>query len=116
MDGVQEPSQRLGLAGVPGAHDHRARPAADRGEPLDGLEGRVLGAQREPLVRIVDRQLVVANAVCDGVGRGAVDGVDADERGVALGAPRRAHRPGHAVARDELAATDLRGGDVDVLV
>ena len=34
---------------------------------------------------------------------------------IALGAPRRAHRPAHAVAADELAAADLGGGDVDVV-
>src|SRR3712207_8524491 len=52
----------------------------------------------------------------DLVGRPAVDGVHADQRGEALRAPRRAHRPGHAVARDELAALHLGGGDVDVVV
>jgi hypothetical protein len=50
------------------------------------------------------------------VGRAAVDGVDADQRREALGAPRRAHGPGDAVTRDQLAALDLRRGDVDVVV
>ena len=48
--------------------------------------------------------------------RAAVDGVDADQRREALGAARRAHRAGDAVAGDELAALDLGGGDVDVVV
>ena len=48
--------------------------------------------------------------------RRAVDRVDADQRRVALGAPRRAHRARDAVAGDQLAAAHLRGGDVDVLV
>jgi hypothetical protein len=52
----------------------------------------------------------------DLVGRLAVDRVDADERREALGAPRPAQRARHAVARHELAALDLRGRDVDVVV
>src|SRR5262249_37316584 len=36
------------------------------------------------------------------------------QRREALRAPRRAHRPRDLVARDELAALDLRSGDVDV--
>ena len=40
----------------------------------------------------------------------------AHQRGIALRAAGRANRPGHPVAGDELAATDLRGGDVNVIV
>ena len=61
-------------------------------------------------------QVLEARALGDLVGRAAVDGVDADQRREALGAPRRAHRAGDPVAGDELAALDLRGGDVDVVV
>src|SRR5205814_1666827 len=52
----------------------------------------------------------------DLVGGRAVDRVDTDERGVALRAARTAHGPGHPIAGDQLAAADLRGGDVDVVV
>ena len=61
-------------------------------------------------------ELLVAGAIRDRLGGRPVDRVDPHERGVALGAARRAHRAAHAIARYELAATHLRGGDVDVLV
>ena len=74
------------------------------------------GPKRQALAGPGDRQILVAGAIGDGVGRGAVDRVDPDQRGVALGAPRRAHGPADAVARDELAAAHLGGRDVDVVV
>ena len=109
-------AQRLALAGARGADDGDARALAERREPLDRLDGRVVAAELEPLGREGDGQVVEAGALGDLVGGLAVDGVDADERREALGAPRRAHRAGDLVAGDELAALDLGGGDVDVLV
>ena len=50
------------------------------------------------------------------IGGAIVDRVDPDQRGEPLRAPRRAARPGHPVAGDELAALDLSRGDVDVVV
>src|SRR5204863_5535148 len=46
---------------------------------------------------------------------GAVDGVDVHERSVALATMRVAGGPGHLIARPKLAATHLRGRDVDVV-
>ncbi len=56
----EQAAQRLGLAGVARAHDHRARAAAERRDPLDRLERRILRAEREPLARPGDREIVVA--------------------------------------------------------
>ena len=46
----------------------------------------------------------------------AVDLLDADEGAVALAAPRLARRPADLVADAKLAAADLGGGDVDVVL
>ncbi len=113
---LEQPSQRLGLARRPGPDDRRPRALAQRREPLDRLERRVLGAQRQPLAGPGHGEVLVAGAVRDGVGGRAVDRVDPDQRRIALRAAGRADGPGDAVARDELAAAHLRGGDVDVLV
>ncbi len=48
LDALQrdgEATQRLGLARAGGADDRRARAAADRGQPLDRLQRRVVGAR-----------------------------------------------------------------------
>ena len=111
-----EAAQRLGLAGPRAADDRDARAAAERREPLDRLQREVVGVQRDALGRVAARQVVVLRALGDLVGRAAVDRVDADERRVALGAARRADRARDLVARDELAAAHLGGGDVDVVV
>ena len=50
------------------------------------------------------------------LGFSAVDLIDVDERAVALAATRLARRPGDLVAGAQLAAADLRSGDVDVAV
>ena len=100
-----EAAQRLGLARERAAGDGHARAAADRRQPLDGLEGRVVGAELQALRREgarAARRSGVPSATSS-AGR-AVDRVDADERRVALGAARRADRAGDAVARDQLAA------------
>src|SRR5215217_8610421 len=68
------------------------------------------------LVRERGGQVLEARALGDLVGRAAVDGVDADQRREALGAARRADGAADAIARDQLAALDLGGGDVDVVV
>ena len=116
LHGARQALQGLGLAGVRGAGDRDARALADRGQPLDRLERRVVGPEREALGRQRARQVVEVRALGDLVGRAAVDRVDPDQRRVALRAARLAHRPADRVAGDELAAAHLRGGDVDVVV
>ena len=101
-------------AGAPAIDDARA--LAERRQPLDRLERHVLGVEREPLGRPRGRQVLELRALGDLVGRAAVDRVDADERREPLRAARRAHRAGDPVAAHELAALDLRGGHVDVVV
>ncbi len=113
---AREAPQRLRLAGARRAGDDHARALAERREPLDRADGRVLGAERDAIGRPGDRQVLEAGALGDLLGRAAVDGVDADQRREALRAARGAHRAGDLVARHELAALDLRGGDVDVVV
>src|SRR5947207_2092553 len=83
------------------------RAAAERRQPLDRAQGRVLGEQGETLGREAGGQVVEVGALGDLVGRTAVDRVDADERGVALRAARRANRAGDPVAGDQLTAADL---------
>ena len=85
-------AQRLGLARQRAAGDDHARAAADRRQPLDRLQRRVVGAELQAHRREGARQLVVGRALGDLLGRRAVDGVDAHERRVALRAPRLAHR------------------------
>ena len=111
-----EAAQGLRLARQRSAGDGHTRAAADRGQPLDRLQRRVLGVELQAHRRVGARQLVVGRALGDLLGRRAVDGVHAHERRVALRAPRLAHRARDAVARDQLAAAHLGGGDVDVAV
>ena len=113
---AREPPQRLALAGARRARDDHARALAERRQPLDRADRQVLGAQRDALVRPRDRQVLEARALGDLLGRAAVDGLDADQRREALGPAGRADRAADLVAGDELAALDLGGGDVDVIV
>ena len=113
---LDDAARQLALAGARAAADQHARALAERRQPLDGLERHVVGAERQALGRPGGRQVLELRALGDLVGRAAVDRVDADERREALGAARRAHRAGDPVAGHELAALDLRGGDVDVVV
>src|SRR4051812_30923052 len=108
--------QRLALAGERAAGDRDPRAASERRQPLDRAQRRVVGVERDALRRPRARQLVERRALRDLLRRLAVDRLDAHERRVALGAPRRAERAADAVAGDELAAADLGGGDVDVVV
>ncbi len=108
--------RQLRLARPRRAADQHARALAERRQPLDGLERHVLGVERQALGRPGHRELVELGALGHLLGRAAVDRVDAHERGEALRAPRSPHGAADAVAGHELAALDLRGGDVDVVV
>ena len=113
---ARELPERLGLARARRTDDHHPRALAERRQPLDRLQRRVLGPEREPLARERGRQIVEADAVGE-LRRGpAVDRLDPDQRRESLGAARRALGPRDPVAGHELAALDLRRRDVDVVV
>ncbi len=114
--GAQQTPQGLGLACARRPDDHRARATTERCQPLDCVERGVPGVQRKPLARIGNCQILVLRPLGNRVGRCSVDRVDAHQRGVALRAAGRAYRTSYPIAGDELTATDLSGGDVDVLI
>ena len=88
-----DPAQRLALARAGRADDGRARALARAARPRRWpCSVVVVGGQRQRLGREARGQVLVARALGDLVGGRAVDGLDAHERRVALGAPRRAHR------------------------
>src|SRR6202044_927233 len=90
-------TQRLRLARARGTGDHRPRSATQRREPLDRLQRRVLGIEREPLVGLGDWKRLVAGPLGPLVGRGGVDRVPSNQRRVTLRAPGRTARAAHAV-------------------
>ena len=73
------------------------------------------GFQLQPLVGIERRQVVEEDLVARFLGRLEVDGVDLDEREVALAFLGRADLAGDGVAGAQIEAADLRGRDVDVV-
>jgi hypothetical protein len=73
------------------------------------------GFELEPLVGIERRQVVEEDLVARFLGRLEVDGVDFDEREVALAFLGRADLAGDGVAGAQIEAADLRGRDVDVV-
>ena len=91
-------------------------PAAERRQRFDCGERRILRAEAQADGRECGGKIVVTRAVDDLGRRLTVDRVDPDQRGIPLGAPGGAARTADAVAVDELAALDLSGGDVDIVV
>ena len=69
----------------------------------------------QPLVGIERRQVVEEDLVARFLGRLEVDGVDFDQREVALAFFRRADLAGDGVAGAQIEAADLRRRDVDVV-
>ena len=81
----------------------RAERVAPVGLELGALEG------------IERREVLEEDLVAGLVGRLEVDGLDLDEREVALALLRRPDLPGYRIARLEVELPDLRGRDVDVV-
>ena len=98
------------------ARDQHPLAVGERGEQVDGPDQDVAGlrVERDPPARRDRRQLLEVGGARRPRRLGAVDRVDPDQRAVALAAARLARRARDLVAGAQLAAPDLRGGDVDV--
>ena len=109
-----------GLAGARLRGDQRALAFAERRDEIDDarrevLDGRILDLHLEPLVGIERRQVVEVDLVARLVRVLEIDGVDLEEREVALAVLRAADLALDGVAGPEREAADLRGRDVDVV-
>ena len=96
--------------------DRHPRSAAERRQPLDRLDRRIVGAEPETLARERGREILEARAVGDLLGGTAVDRVDPDHRREPLGPARRSPGTRDPVALHELAPLDLRRRDVHVVL
>ena len=116
-DGVGDGLQQHRLAGAGRRDDQAALPLADGREQVHHAAGIVFldGFELEPLVGIERREVVEEDLVAGFLGRLEVDGVDLDEREVALAFLGRADLAGDGVAGAQIEAADLRGRDVDVV-
>ncbi len=109
--------QQHRLAGAGRGNDQSALALADGRQQVHHAAGVVVldGFELEPLVGIERRQVVEEDLVARFLGRLEVDGVDLDEREVALAFLGRADLAGDGVAGAQIEAADLRGRDVDVV-
>ncbi len=119
-DGVRDVLQQHGLAGARRRHDERALALADRRHDVDDarrevLPGRVLVFHLEPLVRIERREVVEVDLVAGLLGVLEIDGVDLEQRKVALAVLGAANFALDGVAGAQSEAADLRGRDVDIV-
>ena len=119
-DGVRDVLQQHGLAGARRRHDQRALALADRRHDVDDarrqvLLGRVLVFHLEPLVRIERREVVEVDLVAGLLGVLEIDGVDLEQREIALAFLGAADVAVDGVAGAQAEAADLRGRDVDVV-
>ena len=119
-DGVGDVLQQHGLAGARRRHDQRALALADRRHDVDDarrevLLGRILVLHLQPLVRIERREVVEVDLVARLLRLLEIDGVDLEQREVALAVLGRADMAVDGVAGAQAEAADLRGRDVDVV-
>ena len=119
-DGVRDVLQQHGLAGARRRHDQRALALADRRDDVDDarrqiLLGRILVLHLQPLVGIERRQVVEVDLVAGLLGVLEIDGVDLEQREIALALLRAADLAVDGVAGAQAEAADLRGRDVDVV-
>ncbi len=100
-----------------GGDDQAALALADGRQQIHHAAGEVVahGFQLEPLVGIERRQVVEEDLVARFLGRLEVDGVDFDQREVALAFLGRADLAGDGVAGAQVEAADLRGRNVNVV-
>ena len=116
------------LAGARRRDDQRALAHADRRDQVDDAVGVVLRRRfaagrrlavrilhREPAVRVERRQIVEVDALAQRLGRLEVDGVDLEQREVALAVLGRADLALDGVAGAQAEAAHLGGRDVDVV-
>ena len=116
-DGVGDALQQHRLAGARRRYDQAALALADGREQIHHAAGEVVahGFELDPLVGIERRQVVEEDLVAGFLGRLEVDGVDLDEREVALAFLGRADLAGDGVAGAQIEAADLRGRDIHVV-
>ena len=119
-DGVRDVLQQHGLAGARRRHDQRALALADRRDDVDDarreiLLGRILVLHLQPLVGIERRQVVEVDLVAGLFRVLEIDGVDLEQREIALALLRAADLAVEGVAGAKPEAADLRGRDVDVV-
>jgi hypothetical protein len=105
---------------LPGARrgdDQRALALAERGQQIHDAGRELVGRRLEldPLLRVERRQVVEEDLLLRAVGRLEVDGVDLDQREVALVFLGRADLAADGVAGPQVELADLRGRDVDVV-
>ena len=119
-DRVRDILQQHGLAGARRRDDERALALADRGHDVDDARGHVLLGwvlvlHLEPLVGIERRQVVEVDLVARLLRVLEVDGVDLEQREIALALLRAPDLAFDGVAGAQAEAADLRGRDVDVV-
>ncbi len=119
-DGVRDILQQHGLAGARRRHDQRALALADRRDDIDDagrqiLLGRIVVLHLEPLIRIERRQVVEVDLVLGLFRVFEIEGVDLEQREVALALFGGADMAFDRVAGAQAEAADLRGRDVDVV-
>ena len=109
-----------GLAGPRRRHDQGALALAQRRHDIDDparpvFLGRILDFHVEPLIGIERGQVIEVNLVAGFLRFLEIDRGDLQEREITLIVPRRPDLAFHGVAGAQAKATDLAGGDIDVV-
>ena len=105
------------FTGARRSDDQAALAFADGREQIHDAAGEIIlgGFELEPLVRIKRREIVEENLVAGFLRRLEVDGVDFDQREIALAFLRRPDLAGDGVAGAQIETANLRGRDVNVI-
>ncbi len=119
-DRVRDVLQQHGLAGARRRNDQRALALADGRDDVDDarrqiLPGRIFVFHLQPLVGIERRQVVEVDLVLGLFRILEIDGVDLEQREVALAVLGRADVAFDGVAGAQAEAADLRRRDIDVV-
>ena len=116
-DGVGDALQQHRLTGARRRHDQAALAFADGRQQIHHAAGVIVadGFQLQPLVGIQRRQVVEEDLVARFLGRFEVDGIDFDQREVALAFLGRADLAADGVAGAQIETADLAGRDVDIV-
>ena len=109
--------QHHGLAGARRRDDQAALAFADRAEQIQHAPGEIFlgGFHLQAALRIERRQIVEEDLVARDFGVFEIDGLDFDQREVALAVLGRAHLAGDGVAGAQIELANLRGRDVDIV-
>jgi len=116
-DAVGDIFKKDGLAGPRRGDDQGALPLADGDEDVHDPRGKVfrVAFELELLVGVQRGEVVKEDLVPGLLGPLEVDRVDLQEGEVLLPFLGRPDLAGHGVARTQVEAADLRGGDIDVV-